>query len=135
MGSIPAPGANFYRTKMNSVKLNRNELLGIVRQNKEKHVKEFVDAVNDFKLAVLKISQDNLKLAEEQDITSIGKIKSIPAFPTSYAKSYDKAIRMLELSVDTEIELESHDFDQLVLDEWQWKQSFSTMNSTYKSFT
>lgn len=119
---------------MNRVKINRNELLSIVRENKDKHIKEFERAMYDFKLAVLKISQENLKLAETQDITSIAHIKSIPSFPTSYAKSYDKAIRMLELSVDTEIELEGHDFDQLVLDEWQWKQSFSTMNSTYKSY-
>lgn len=120
---------------MNSVKINRLMLLNIVRENKEKHMKEFDRAVYDFKLAVLKISQENLKLAEEQDITTIGRIKSIPPLPVSYAKSYDKAIRMLELSVDDTIELQSHDFEQLVQDEWQWKQSFSTMNSTYKSFT
>jgi hypothetical protein len=120
---------------MNSVKLNKNELLKIVRDNKEKHIKEFNEAVEDFKKAVVKIAEENLILANTGNLDSITKIKSVPHKPVSYETSYTKAIRMLELSVDNEIELEAHDFDQLVLDEWQWKQSFSTMNSTYKSFT
>jgi len=115
---------------MHSVKINRNELLGIVRQNKEKHIKEFNEAVEDFKKAVIKVSEENIALVNEGKI----ELKSIPIKPVSYESSYTRAIRMLELSVDTEIELELHDFDQLVQDEWQWKQTFSTMNSTYKSY-
>ena len=37
---------------MNSVKLNKNELLKIVRDNKEKHIKEFNEAVEDFTVVV-----------------------------------------------------------------------------------
>lgn len=119
---------------MHSVKIRRNELLEIVRENKEKHIKEFNEAVEDFKKAVIKITEENLALANTSDLTEIAKIKGIPSKPVSYETSYTRAIRMLELSVDTEIELELHDFDQLVQDEWQWKQTFSTMNSTYKSY-
>ncbi len=119
---------------MHSVKIKRNELLEIVRQNKEKHIKEFNEAVEDFKRAVIKISEENLALANSGDLKEIAKIKSVPQKPISYESSYTRAIRMLELSVETEIELELHDFDQLVQDEWQWKQSFTTSNSTYKSF-
>jgi hypothetical protein len=53
--------------------------------------------------------------------------------PTSYADSYTRAIRMLELSVEEVIEIDATTFNQLVLDEWQWKQQFTTMSSTYKS--
>jgi hypothetical protein len=119
---------------MHSVKIRRNELLGIVRENKEKHIKEFNEAVEDFKKAVVKITEENLALANTGDLNEIAKIKTIPPKPVSYETSYTRAIRMLELSVETEIELELHDFDQLVQDEWQWKQSFLHSNSTYKSF-
>jgi hypothetical protein len=115
---------------MHSVKIKRNELLEIVRQNKEKHVKEFNEAVEDFKKAVVKVSEENIALVNEGKI----ELKATPHKPVSYETSYTRAIRMLELSVDTEIELDLHDFDQLVQDEWQWKQTFSTMNSTYKSY-
>lgn len=119
---------------MHSVKIRRNELLTIVRENKEKHIKEFNEAVEDFKKAVIKITEENLELAKTGNLDEIAKIKAIPTKPISYETSYTRAIRMLELSVETEIELDIHDFDQLVQDEWQWKQSFLTSNSTYKSF-
>lgn len=119
---------------MHNVKVNRDELLGIVRQNKEKHINEFYDAVEDYKKAVVKIAEENLELARSNNLEDIAKIKGIPHKPISYELSYTRAIRMLELSVDNEIELDENTFNQLVLDEWQWKQSFSTMNSTYKSY-
>jgi hypothetical protein len=119
---------------MNSVKINRTDLLAIVRTNKEKHVREFDQAVEDYKNAVIKIAEENFALAKTGDLDEIVKIKPVPNKPNSYETSYTRAIRMLELSVDNEIELETHDFDQLVLDEWQWKASFSIMNSTYKSY-
>lgn len=133
-GFNPHTGHQFLGCKMHSVKIRRNELLGIVRENKEKHIKEFNEAVEDFKRAVIKISEENLALANSGDLKEIAKIKSVPQKPISYESSYTRAIRMLELSVETEIELDLHDFDQLVQDEWQWKQSFTTSNSTYKSF-
>jgi hypothetical protein len=115
---------------MNSVKIKRDKLLNIVRSNKEKHIKEFNEAVEDFKKAVIKVSEENVTLINEGKL----ELKPVPHKPVSYESSYVRAIRMLELSVDTEIELNLHDFDQLVQDEWQWKQTFSTMNSTYKSY-
>ena len=92
------------------------------------------EAVEDYKKAVKKVAEENLVLANTGNLDSIAKIKFIPNKPVSYESSYARAIRMLELSVDTEIELELHDFDQLVQDEWQWKQAFTTSNSTYKSY-
>ena len=119
---------------MNSVKLNKNELLVIVRENKEKHMAEFLESVEDYKAAVFKISKANLKLASSGDLENFKKISHIPGAPKSYENDYARAIRMLELSVDDVIELEDDVFNQLVLDEWTWKMSFSTANASYKSF-
>ena len=47
--------------------------------------------------------------------------------------NYTRAIRMLELSVEDVIEIEEHIFNQLVLDEWGWKQQFTAMSALYKS--
>jgi len=120
---------------MYDVKVSRTELLDIVRKNKEKHVKEFNEAVEDFKKAVIKIAEENLKLVQSGNLDEIAKVKANPAKPTSYESSYTRAIRMLELSVDDTIELDEHTFSQLVLDEWEWKKSFEFSNSTYKMFT
>ena len=53
--------------------------------------------------------------------------------PQSYEAEYTRAMRMLELSVDDTIEVEQDVFNQLVLDEWHWKMSFTASNTMYKS--
>jgi hypothetical protein len=118
---------------MNAVKINRIELLGIVRENKEKHVKEYIESVEDYKKAALKIAEANLALVQTGDLDKIAKIHTQPQKPVSYETSYTRAIRMLELSVEDVIEVEEDVFNQLVLDEWAWKNMFTASASLYKS--
>ena len=118
---------------MQSVKINRKELLKIVRENKTKHVAEYEEAVTDYKAGVIKLAKENLKLANSGELEKITRIKAAPQAPVSYEDNYNRAIRMLELSVDKVIELEEHDFNQLVLDEWAWKRTFTAMSASYKS--
>jgi hypothetical protein len=124
---------NKRKNVMNSVKIDRDQLKTIVLENKQKHVAEYIEAVTDYKTAVLKIAKDNLKLAQTADMDKFKQIKSVPTPPQSYENDYNRAIRMLELSVETVIELEDEIFNQLVLDEWNWKFNFSLSNSTYKT--
>lgn len=125
---------NIGRNAMRSVKMHRLQLLGIVIENKKKHVKEFLEAVDDYKSAVKKIAETNLKIASGGDLAEMAQAKHWPSAPVSYANEYDRAIRMLELSVEDTIELEEDIFNQLVLDEWNWKHSFVASATMYKSF-
>ena len=118
---------------MRDVKIDKAELLNIVRANKEKHIKEFNESVEDYKAAALKVAEDNLALAQSGEVDKIAKIKGMPQKPVSYEDSYTRAIRMLELSVDSIIEIEEHIFNQLVLDEWTWKQNFVASGALYKT--
>jgi hypothetical protein len=118
---------------MKSVKLNVALLLSIVKQNREQHVSAYNESVADYKAAVIKLMKQNLKLAQSNDLAQIAQIKSIPPVPTSHQREYDHAIRMLELCVDTDIVLEQADFNQLVMDEWHWKQSFISSTALYKT--
>lgn len=118
---------------MKTVKIIRDELLTIVRENKEKHITEYAESVDDFKKAVIVISKNNLKLVNTGDLSNISKVKNLPSAPNSYEQSYTRAIRMLELSIDDVIELDDTTFNQLVLDEWNWKSNFQVSGSLYKS--
>lgn len=124
---------NLERNVMNAIKMKRLELLEIVSANKEKHIADFVEAIADYKALVLKISTANLKLAKTGDLEEFKNMKPTPAAPVSYEDSYKRAVRMLELSVDDIIEVEEDVFNQLVLDEWHWKRTFSAGNAFYKS--
>jgi hypothetical protein len=120
---------------MHSVNINRQELLGIVQENKKKHVEAFKESVADYKKAALQIAKDNLALVKTGKIEEIIKVKSMPPKPASFENEYNRAIRMLELSVDEVIELQQDVFNQLVLDEWHWKQAFVSNSTIYKSFS
>ena len=58
------------RNAMRSVKINRDELLKIVRENKITHMSDYIEAVKDYKALVIKIANDNLKLAETGELDS-----------------------------------------------------------------
>ncbi len=124
---------NIGRNVMNAIKMQRLQLLEIVQNNKVKHVDAFIEAVSDYKMLVLQIAEDNVKLARSASLDSFKKMKSMPATPVSYEDSYKRAIRMLELSVDDIIEIEEDVFNQLVLDEWSWKRGFEMAGAMYKS--
>lgn len=118
------------------VKINKAELLKIVLENKIKHVAEYEEALADYKAGVVKLAKENLKLAKSGELTKIARMKQAPRAPTSYEDNYNRAIRMIELSIvsdDNVIELQEDEFNQLVLDEWAWKRVFSNMRATYKS--
>ena len=121
------------RNAMRSVKVEKAELLKIVRDNQKKHIKEYDESVKDYKKAAIKIAKEHVELAKTGDLEQIAKIKAMPSKPTSYEKDYDRAIRMLELSVDDTIELEEDIFNQLVLDEWTWKHQFVASGALYKT--
>lgn len=125
---------DFRRNVMNAVKINRLELLKIVRENKEKHIVDFNESVEDYKAAAIKLAESNMEKAKSGDLEKISQMKAVPSKPVSYETNYNRAIRMLELSVEEIIEVEEDVFNQLVLDEWAWKNSFVASASLYKSF-
>ena len=123
---------NLKRNVMHGIKMKRVELLGIVSANLQTHISEFNESVEDYKKLVLQITTVNLKLAKSASLDEFKKIKALPSLPVSYEDSYKRAIRMLELSVEDIIDIEEDVFNQLVLDEWQWKRAFTVSNATYK---
>lgn len=127
---------------MNSIKMNRLELLEIVRKNKTIHEQQFEEAKNDYVVAMNKIAEENVKIARfnAKSIAKYvnAKLKSMVSWiapPTSYSAEYGRAIRMLELSVEDVIEVEEDIFNQLVLDEWGWKKQFIATSTMYKTMS
>ena len=49
-------------------------------------------------------------------------------YPEDHSRDYERAIRMVELSVYERFSLTEHQFNQYVLNDWEWKNSF--LNST-----
>jgi hypothetical protein len=113
---------------MNAIKVNKADLLVKLRTNRATHLDQFERASERF----LKIVTAELegRLAEARK----GKVPNLAwahPMPVNQTKEYDKAIGMLEMSIEDVIELEEHDYKNYVLDEWSWSAQTTASNSRY----
>ena len=115
---------------MKTVKINKDRLLETVKLNLETHVQDYKEAVEGY--AIEMTTQLKAKLAEldngevpEQNFVDLPK-------PSSHAGDYEQVIAMLEYSEDDVVELDDYEFQNYVMDNWGWKERFSTMSSNYK---
>lgn len=120
------------------VKVRRDELLNVLRKNREQHIKEYKDACAGYREAALKrideifadVRGTIIRLKEGQTVSVIGLQFGLHV-PVSHEKAYDQIIRMMEMSVDQEITLTCSQFGCFVMDDWEWKEQWSASNSTY----
>lgn len=115
---------------MNTVRVSRDELLDALRANRERHIEDYTDAVSEYRKAAIAEINEMLKTAK----VKTGKIKrniTTPE-PQSFEDSYNTAIKMLEMSVDDDIELTMGEFQQYVEDNWSWRNVFAGSTMVYK---
>lgn len=116
---------------LDTIRVDIPKLIEVLKKNREKHVKEYNDAVEGWKLEALKVLKKKsqaIKKGEEFSNLNFGLNK-----PVSHEKEYDRVIEMMEFTKDTELELDSQAFNQYVRDEWAWTQEFKTMSANYSS--
>ena len=119
--------------------IKREELLIILRANREKHVLLFQQACTGYrKLALAKVQEEFDRLKKTINELKEGKeflagvycSFSLPA-PVSHEKSYVQAIRMMELEVEDVVKLTSDQFACFVMDDWEWKESWRRGQSQF----
>ncbi len=133
-------GGNIHEREWDNriVRVKKDELLAILRENRTKHVAEFNEAADGYKEAAaakvtevmeeLKAKIEGLKSGE---MIELAVVSFDLAVPRSYEKSYNQAIRMMEMSVDEVIELPQDEFACYVMDDWDWMRMFKLSNSRY----
>ena len=120
------------------VKVKRDELLIVLKKNREQHLKDYTEACAGYReRALARISEifEEAKgtinsLKEGQTVAFMGFGFNLPV-PQSHEKAYDQIIRMMEMSVDEEITLTCSQFGCFVMDDWDWKEQWSASNSVY----
>jgi len=114
---------------MDKIKVSKEELLNKVRSNREEHVKDYQEALVAYKEKAIKAIEQLLADAKNGNIGHhVDVVK-----PREFIKDYDRAIEMIRMSVDTVLELSFQDFDQWVMNNWTWQESFKNSTGLYKS--
>jgi hypothetical protein len=115
---------------MRTVKVKKNELLETVKKNRNQHKEIFEEALEGYRQKLLKYLEERI-----EDVRSGKKIEQYIALvePVNQTKDYDKVIKMLEMSVDDIIDLDSVSFSNFVMDEWNWSDTFLNTNACYST--
>lgn len=124
--------------KMREVKVRRDDLLVKVRENKEKHIREYKEACEGYRQqALVKIDEVTKHLVQKVQSLKEGEYIGLASItfgldvPQSHEKDYDQVIAMLEMSVDDLLTIRSDEFACYVMDDWDWRADWKMSNSKY----
>lgn len=110
------------------VTVQKAELLGVLRENRVKHHREWEEAHLAWHAAVVRELESMLAKARAGTLraTCHGQLE-----PADHSGEYDSAIRMLEMSVHDLAHLDPQLFNQYVLDDWNWTANFKISTARY----
>ena len=113
---------------MKSINVKRTDLLDILKKNRENHRDIFEKAQDIYREQA--IQELDRMLSDAKANKKIRRFVMLPE-PEDHTEDYDRAISMMEMSVDDIIELVETDHSQYVMDNWGWQKSFATNTSSY----
>ena len=110
------------------ITVRKADLLLKLELGLEKHQVAFKKAAADHLIAVQTFLSEALDRANSGDISNVHLPHSLQA-PGNFSKDFERAIAMIEMSTQDEIELDEKTFNQWVMGEWAWAGNFeaSTM--------
>ena len=115
---------------MKKVVVRKSDLITVLTENREKHLVEY-KVMKDRYYESLMIEIKNIIPDIESKIKiNLNPLKNVPT-PKLNVGSYDRAIKMSEMSVEDELEMTEQEFNELVMDEWSWSRDFTLSKMTY----
>ena len=113
---------------MEKVKIDKQKLLSALNKNRAADRAIFEEAQGGYRDKAIKLLDKALKDAREG--RSINTFIQLQA-PIDQTKDYDRAIRMIEMSVDDTIVISERDFANYILDQWDWQHNFNASTAMY----
>ena len=113
---------------MESITINKLDLLTALRANREGHREQFLKAQEGWKASIIEELERRMADAKR------GKFVDARFYfrePEDHTLEYDRAIRMMEMDINSTIKMPEHDFAQYVMDDWGWKAEWTACNSSY----
>jgi hypothetical protein len=103
------------------ITVRKAELLEKLNTGLTDHRLAFKQSVEDYSVAVVDFLESATARAKLGDFSDITIQFSAPK---NYSKEFERAIAMIEMSVELEIQLDEQTFRQWALGEWNWAREF-----------
>lgn len=117
---------------LQKVRLSKDDLLTKVIANRKQHVEDYAEALDGYKEAFSQALEEKIVSLENGEVPD-QYFRELPV-PTHHEDDYDHVIAMLGFSLDDEIELTREEFAKYVMDDWGWKQNFTSNVGMYTNF-
>lgn len=114
---------------MDKIQVKKEELISILKENRNIHQKDYNDAINGYRISVEKELKKKLKIvksAEKFDLY-FNELNE----PSCHVKDYDNVIGMLEISIDKDIFITMQDYLKYYKNEWGWHQDWKFSNAGF----
>ena len=114
------------------VEINVKEALETLRKNREQHGAMVAEARKGY------VEQARAALSKRLDQLESGEICALHFDlqpPEDYTRSYNVAIRMLEMHTGETIEMDGAQVRTFIMDEWDWTKTFFFANGRYSPLT
>ena len=113
---------------MKTVNINREELLKKVKENAAQHEADYKEMEDQYPQVALNLLKQRMK-----EIKKTGEVNVHFNLrpPEDHRKDYNTLIKMLEMSVDNEIELNQVEFQEYVLNQWEWQNRVAATKAFY----
>jgi hypothetical protein len=110
-----------------TMNVSKADLIAKIKENKKKHIAEYNQAVEDYKIE----AEKQLKAQMEALANGSLKIQIQLVTPVNQEVEYDKLITMFEWEINDVVELSQGEFNEYVLDETSFALHAKMLNSTY----
>lgn len=113
---------------MNTVTVNKADLIQTVTENREKHRELFLRAQDVYRERM--IAELDRALQEAREGGNIRRAFTLPV-PEDHTDDFDNALAMLEWEVGDTVALDEYTFSSLVRNQWGWNASFAASTQQY----
>lgn len=113
---------------MRNLRFDKGFVSQRLKANRENHKKIYDEAVEGYQKKGLAALQEKLEKLQTNPIENLYINLHVPS---NHLKEYDRAILMVDQSLDVEVELSEEDYSKYIQDNWNWTRDFLTSNSSY----
>jgi len=114
---------------MLEITVTKEKLLGILLENRDEHALVYEEAVAGYHDACLKrLEEEKARLLARKDPI---EVRIHLPVPQDHTKDYDRLIKMIEISEDTEFDLNEQQAANYIMDEWHWTNQWLASNAGY----
>lgn len=116
---------------MEKIQVSKQELLEKLRENKAIHIKEYKEVYAEYQSDTIAKMKKLLAAAKKVEPLTPIQYNTELTPPQTHAEDYEIVIQMLEFSVEDTVEIDQRQFEQYILNKWDWTRRFEMSKTAY----